>query len=68
MALVGAWAGLGQALAAAVLSFLLCDYFLIPPVGSFTIDGQGTLVTLLMFLATAGVAGLLASQRRQVPL
>jgi phosphatidyl-myo-inositol dimannoside synthase len=63
MVVLGVLSGLWPALTAAALSFILADYFLIPPVGSFTMAGQHTVVKLFAFVATAGVAGLLASQR-----
>ena len=68
MALLGVLGGIWPALAAAALSFVLVDYFLIPPVGSLTIGGHHSVTVLFAFVATAAVAGLLASQRRRASL
>jgi K+-sensing histidine kinase KdpD len=62
--LSGLWTGL----AAAALSFLLVDYFFVPPVGTFTIADEQDIVNLLAFAATASIVGLLASQRRRALL
>jgi two-component system, OmpR family, sensor histidine kinase KdpD len=65
VAVLGVLRGLWPALAAAAVSFLLVDYFFVPPFGTLTIaDGQDV-VNLLAFAATAGLVGLLGSQRRQ---
>jgi K+-sensing histidine kinase KdpD len=55
-------------LTAAALSFLLVDYFFVPPVGTFTIADEQDIVNLLAFVATAGLVGLLGSQRRRAQL
>jgi phosphatidylinositol alpha-1,6-mannosyltransferase len=68
MAVLGVLGGIWPALAAAALSFVLVDYFLIPPQGSLTIGGHHSVSILFAFVATAGVAGLLASQRRRASL
>jgi two-component system sensor histidine kinase KdpD len=68
MALLGVLGGIWPALAAAALSFVLVDYFLIPPLGSLTIGGHHSVTVLFAFVATAAVAGLLASQRRRASL
>jgi two-component system, OmpR family, sensor kinase len=65
VAVLGVLSGLWQALAAAAFSFLLVDYFFVPPVGSFTIADEQDIVNLLAFVGTAGIVGLLASQRRR---
>ena len=66
VAVLGVLRGLWPALAAAALSFLLVDFFYVPPVGTFTIADEQDIVNLLAFVATAGGVGLLASQRRRV--
>jgi K+-sensing histidine kinase KdpD len=60
--------GLWPALATAAVSFLLVDYFFVPPPNTFTIADEQDIVNLLAFVATAGVIGLLASQRRRALL
>jgi two-component system sensor histidine kinase KdpD len=50
------------------LSFLLVDYFFVPPVDTFTIADEEDLVNLTAFLATAIGVGLLASRRRNALL
>lgn len=64
VAVVGVIRGLWPALVAAVISFLLVDYFFVPPVGTFTIADEQDIVNLLAFLGVAGVVGVLASRRR----
>jgi K+-sensing histidine kinase KdpD len=66
VAVLGVLRGLWPALAAAASSFLLVDFFFVPPVGTFTIADEQDIVNLLAFVATAGGVGLLASQRRRV--
>ncbi len=68
VAVVGVVRGLWPALACAVISFLLVDYFFVPPVGTFTIADEQDIVNLIAFLVTAGVVGLLASRRRRTLL
>jgi K+-sensing histidine kinase KdpD len=65
VAVLGVLRGLWPALAASALSFLLVDFFLVPPVGTFTIDSEQDIVNLLAFAATAGLVGLLTARRRQ---
>jgi K+-sensing histidine kinase KdpD len=68
VAVLGVLCGLWPALLAAAISFLLVDYFFVPPVGTFTIADEQDIVNLLAFVATAGLVGLLASQRRRALL
>jgi two-component system sensor histidine kinase KdpD len=68
VAMLGVLSGLWPVLAAAALSFLLVDFFFVPPVGTFTIADEQDIVNLLAFAATAGIVGLLASQRRRALL
>lgn len=60
--------GVWPALVAAALSFLLVDYFFVPPVGTLTIADEQDIVNLLAFAATAVVVGVLASHRRRALL
>jgi K+-sensing histidine kinase KdpD len=57
--------GLWPALVCAVMSFLLVDYFFVPPVGTLTIADEQDIVNLAAFLVTAVVVGLLASRGRR---
>jgi K+-sensing histidine kinase KdpD len=57
--------GLLASLLAAAISFLLVDYFFVPPVGSLTFASRQDLVNLVVFFGTAGLVGFLASNRRQ---
>jgi len=68
VAVLGVLDGLWPSVAAAVLSFLLVDFFFVPPVGTLTIADEQDIVNLLAFMATAGVVGLLASHRRRALL
>ncbi|MDQ6900028.1 MAG: ATP-binding protein [Candidatus Dormibacteraeota bacterium] len=65
VAALGVLRGLWPGLAAAAVSFLLVDYFFVPPFGTLTIADEQDVVNLLAFAATAGLVGLLGSQRRQ---
>ena len=65
VAALGVLAGLWPALLAAGLSFLLVDYFFVPPLSTLTIADEQDIVNLLAFIATAGLVGLLASERRR---
>ncbi len=67
VALVG-FGGLLPALVCAGISFLLVDYFFVPPVYALTIADEQDLVNLLAFLATAVLVGTLASRRRNALL
>lgn len=68
VAVVGLLRGLWPALACAAVSFLLVDYFFVPPVGTWTIADEQDIVNLVAFLVIAGIVGLLASRRRRVLL
>jgi K+-sensing histidine kinase KdpD len=65
VAVVGVVRGLWPALVCAAISFLLVDYFFVPPVGTLTIADEQDIVNLIAFLVTAGLVGALASRRRQ---
>ncbi len=64
VAVIAVLRGLWPALLAAAVSFLLVDYFFVPPVRTLTIAGEQDLVNLAIFFGTAGVVGLLAGRRR----
>src|SRR5579864_1472331 len=68
VALLGLGFGLLPALLAAALSFLCVDYFFVVPYHTLTIADETDLVNLLVFFATAGVVGGLASRRRRSQL
>lgn len=62
-ALVG---GLGPALAAAVIGFLLLNYFFTAPLHTLTIDSAGNVVTLLVYVSVSvGVSSVVASATRR---
>ena len=65
VAVVGVVRGLWPALVCAAISFLLVDYFFVPPVGTLTIADEQDIVNLIAFLVTAGLVGVLASRRRR---
>src|SRR3982074_858202 len=64
VAILGVLRGLWPGLVAAALSFILVDYFFVPPIGTLTIAGEQDVVNLLAFAGTAALVGLLGSQRR----
>lgn len=71
MAVVAAIAlvrGLLPALLAAAVSFLLVDYFFVPPIHTLTIADEPDLVNLAIFFGTAGLIGYMASRRRAAQL
>ena len=68
VAVLGVLSGLWPSVLAAAISFLLVDWFFVPPVGTWTIADEQDIVNLLAFAATAGVVGVLASQRRRALL
>ena len=68
VAVVGVFRGLWPALVCATISFLLVDWFFVPPVGTLTIADEQDIVNLVAFLATAGLVGVLGSRRRTAQL
>jgi K+-sensing histidine kinase KdpD len=68
VATLGVLSGLWPAAVSAALSFLLVDYFFVPPIRSLSIAREEDVVNLLAFAATASIVGLLASQRRRALL
>jgi K+-sensing histidine kinase KdpD len=65
VAVLGVMSGLWPAVMAAALSFLMVDFFFVPPVRTLTIADEQDVVNLLAFTATAAVVGLLTSLRRR---
>src|SRR3984893_8593881 len=68
VAVIAVLRGLWAALLAAAVSFLLVDYFFVPPVRTLTIADEQDLVNLAIFFGTAGVVGFLAGRRRQAQI
>jgi two-component system sensor histidine kinase KdpD len=64
VAVIAVLRGLWPALLAAAVSFLLVDYFFVPPIRTLTIADEQDLVNLAIFFGTAGVVGFLAGRRR----
>lgn len=57
--------GRGPALASSIASFLLYDFFFVPPVGTFAVRGPAELLELIVLLAVALVTSQLASSLRR---
>jgi two-component system sensor histidine kinase KdpD len=55
---------LAASLAVSILADLCLNYFFIPPIGTFAIDGAQNLVALLVFLAVATIASNLSTAAR----
>lgn len=68
VAVLGVGRGLAPAILAAATSFLLVDYFSVPPVHTLTIDDEQDLVNLLVFFGAAGLVGGVGSRRRRSQL
>jgi K+-sensing histidine kinase KdpD len=68
VAAVGVARGLWPALLAAVVSFAFLDYFFVLPYYTFTISSSQDVLNLMVFVATAGLVGILASRRRRALL
>src|SRR6202171_4378371 len=65
VAVIAVLRGLWPALRASAVSFLLVDYFFVPPARTLTIADEQDLVNLAIFFGTAGVVGFLAGRRPQ---
>jgi K+-sensing histidine kinase KdpD len=68
VAIVAVWSGLGPSLVAAVASFGLIDYYLVPPLHTFSIADEQDIVNLVVLLGAAGMVGGLGSLRRGAQL
>ncbi len=68
VALLGVGLGLGPAVLAAATSFLLVDWYFIPPLHTLTIGGEQDLVYLAVFFGAAGLVGGVGSRRRRSQL
>ena len=62
---LGARWGRGPAVAGSVAAFLLYDYFFVPPVGTFAVQGPAELLELVVLLAVALVTSQLAASLRR---
>jgi two-component system sensor histidine kinase KdpD len=60
--------GLWPSLLAAAVSFLLVDYYFVPPVHTLTIADEEDLLNLATFFGTAGIVGYVAGRRRQAQM
>jgi two-component system sensor histidine kinase KdpD len=68
VAVIAVLRGLWPALLAAAVSFLLVDYFFVPPMRTLTIADGEDLLNLAIFFGTAGVVGFLAGRRREAQI
>lgn len=68
VAVIALLRGLWPALLAAATSFLLVDYFFVPPMRTLTIASEQDLVNLAIFFGTAGVIGFIAGRRREAQI
>lgn len=62
---LGARWGRGPAVAGSVASFLLYDFFFVPPVGTFAVRGPAEVLELVVLLAVALVTSQLAASQRR---
>ncbi len=65
VAVIAVLGGLWPSLLAAAVSFLLVDWFFVPPLHTFTVSSDQDLLILVVFFTTAGVVGVLATVRRR---
>ena len=68
VAVIAVARGLWPALLAAAVSFLLVDYYFVPPRHTLTVADEQDLVNLAIFFGTAGVVGFTAGRRRQAQI
>jgi two-component system sensor histidine kinase KdpD len=68
VAVIAVARGLWPSLLAASVSFLLVDYYFVPPVNTLTIADEQDLVNLAIFFGTAGIVGYMAGRRRQAQI
>ena len=62
---LGARWGRGPAIAGSIAAFLLYDFFFVPPVGTFSVQGPAELLELIVLLAVALVTSQLAASLRR---
>jgi K+-sensing histidine kinase KdpD len=68
VAILAVASGLAPALVAATASFLLVDWFFVPPLHTLSITDRTNVVNLLVFFGAAGLVGGLGSRRRRTQL
>jgi K+-sensing histidine kinase KdpD len=68
VAALGVTQGLLPALLGAATSFLLVDYYFVPPLRTFTIADEQDVANLVVFFSAAGVVGGLGSRQRRAQL
>lgn len=68
VAATGVTLGLWPAIVGAAASFLLVDYYFVPPLHTLTIGDETDLVNLVVFFGAAGLIGGLGSRRRAAQL
>jgi two-component system sensor histidine kinase KdpD len=68
VAVLGVGAGLMPALLAAAVSFLLVDWYFVPPIHTLTFADSTDLINLTVFFGAAGLVGGLGSRRRSAQL
>jgi K+-sensing histidine kinase KdpD len=68
VAVLAVVSGLVPALVAAAASFLLVDWFFVPPLHTLSVADETDLVNLLVFFGTAGLVGGLGARRRRAQL
>jgi two-component system sensor histidine kinase KdpD len=68
VAILGVASGVGSAVVAAASSFLLVDYFFVPPFHTFQFAEPTDLVNLCVFSGAAVLVGTLGSRRRDAQL
>jgi K+-sensing histidine kinase KdpD len=68
VAVLAVVSGLGAAMCAAVVSFLLVDYFFVLPLHTLSIADQTDVINLIVFVGTAFLVGGLGSRRRRAQL
>ena len=68
VAILGIASGLAPSAVAAAASFVLVDWYFVPPVHTLTIADANDVVNLVVFFGAAGLVGGLGSRRRRAQL
>ncbi|MGI8607875.1 MAG: DUF4118 domain-containing protein [Candidatus Dormibacteria bacterium] len=68
VAIIAVTFGLWPSLVAALASFLLIDYYFVPPYYTFTVSDEQDVVNLVVLLGAAGLVGGLGSMRRRAQI